>query len=80
MKKVIITLSLIGSGLIILDSINVVETLTMLLLAGSVPGTSIILSPSQMLIAYGLILGFIVSRFWLFAYRKIASFIRPKQA
>jgi len=38
-KKVIIIASIIGSALIVLDTFNIVNSLTLLLLAGVVPGT-----------------------------------------
>lgn len=80
MRKVVITLSLIGSGLIILDSIDIGQALTMFMLGGVVPGTSIILSSTEMLIIYALLIGFILSRLWYFAFTKMSQFIRSQKA
>jgi hypothetical protein len=61
-KQVVTIISLIGSGIIILDSLQVPQALFMFLLAGIVPGTSIVLSGEQMLDFYLLIGGFIFAR------------------
>lgn len=62
MKKVIITLSLIGSGLIILDSFHVYDILAAFIIAGVVPGTDIVIAPQQMLDLFAAAFGFMVSR------------------
>jgi|GEM_PF-1072018 len=51
MKKAIITVSLIGSLLLILDSANAAHWLVLFFLAGIVPGTDILISPVDMLAA-----------------------------
>jgi hypothetical protein len=51
MKKAIITVSLIGSLLLVLDSANAAHWLVLFLLAGVVPGTDILISPVDMLAA-----------------------------
>jgi hypothetical protein len=62
MRKTIIITCLILSGLIILDSLNAGHALTMLYLAGIVPGTSISLSADNMMMFFALLTGFVVAR------------------
>lgn len=62
MKKSIITVCIIFSALLILDSMNAGHALTMFLLAGIVPGTNMIVSANTMLSAIAALLGFIVAR------------------
>ncbi len=61
MKKVITVLALLGSLSLILSSLRLGHQITMLLLAGQVPYTNIIMSPNQMFIAIALIAGFSMS-------------------
>lgn len=51
MKKTIIIASSIGALLIFLDSANVGHGLVLLFLAGIVPGTDILISPTDMMAA-----------------------------
>ena len=51
MKKAIITVSLISSLLLLLDSANAAHWLVLFFLAGIVPGTDILISPVDMLAA-----------------------------
>ena len=69
MKKVITLLSLIGSGIIILDSFHVIDSLAAFLIAGLVPGTNIVLAPQQMLDIFVGAFGFMASRLALSAIR-----------
>lgn len=62
MKKVIVYLALIGSLIIILSSFQFGHALAFFLLAGIIPGTDIIVSPSQMFTIIALIAGFAISR------------------
>lgn len=80
MRKVVITLSLIGSILIILDSFNVGHAMTLFVLAGIIPGTNAALGSSEMLMMYTLLIGFVLSRFWLFLCQKVTRFIHSQKA
>lgn len=62
MKQNITILLTILSVLIILDSLNAGYALTMLLLAGVVPGTNIVLSAATMLEFFALVFGFTIAR------------------
>jgi len=62
MKKAIIITCIVLSGLIILDSMNAGHALMMFLLAGMVPGTTIILSPNDMMSLFALLIGFVLAR------------------
>ncbi len=62
MKKAITIVALGGSLLIILGSFHVGEALTLFMLAGVIPGTNILISPTQTLVLIGLISGFALSR------------------
>jgi len=62
MRKTIIITSLILSGLIILDSVHAGQALVMFLLAGEVPGTTIVLSGARMMELFSLLTGFVVAR------------------
>ena len=62
MRKVIITTSLVLSGLMILDSLNVGQSLMMFLLAGIIPGTNITISAQLMVELFALSGGFVLAR------------------
>ena len=62
MKKVIITLCLIGSALLVLDGFDVGHAAAMFLLAGVIPGTNATIGASYLLEAYALIIGFMAAR------------------
>jgi hypothetical protein len=51
MKKTVVVLCLIGSALIIFDTMNAAESLTLFLFAGIVPGTNVRISPIDMMAA-----------------------------
>lgn len=55
---ILVTLSLI----LILDSMNAGHAITMFILAGIVPGTNIVISATQMLEVFSLLLGFALAR------------------
>jgi hypothetical protein len=63
LKNTITLLALIGSGLIILDSFHVYDTLAAFIIAGVIPGTDIEIAPQQMLDIFVLAFGFMASRF-----------------
>lgn len=51
MKKAITTLCYVGSGLLVASSFDFTHSLTLFLLAGVIPGTSIALTPIEMMSA-----------------------------
>ena len=77
MRKTIITLCLIFSGIIILDSLNAGHALAMFLLAGIIPGTNAAISATTMLEIFTLLIGFTLSRVTLNLIR-LAEKQRPK--
>lgn len=62
MKQFFTTTFIILSVIIILDSMNFGHALMMFLLAGVLPGTTIVLSGEQMLQLFTIIFGFICAR------------------
>lgn len=74
MKRVIVVICLIGSGVLIVDSLQIPQALFMFLLAGVVPGTQIVLSGQQMLEFFVLLTGFVLARL---ANRAFAALARP---
>ena len=61
--KTRITIILVAlSALIILDTLNAGQAITAFVLTGAIPGTSVSISASAMLIFYALIGGFIFAR------------------
>ncbi len=51
MRKLIITLSIIGSAAIFLDTINFGQQMILFVFAGIVPGTNIVISPIDVMAA-----------------------------
>lgn len=80
MRKIVIILCLVGSGIIILDTIQIVQALAIFILGGSVPGTSLILSPSQMLTFFAASLGFVISRIWINSHRRVVAMIHTRRS
>lgn len=72
-KNVITTICLIGSALMILDTLNAGDALTYFLLAGVIPGTSIILNSTDLLMMYTIIFGFITARFMMAVLRRFGT-------
>jgi len=62
MKKTITITCLLLSLAIIFDSFNAWHALTMLYLAGEIPGTRTSISPSTMLSVFALLIGFVLAR------------------
>ncbi len=62
MKKRISIALIIASLILILDTFNAGQALVTFLLTGTIPGTSITLSASLMLMLYALVAGFIGAR------------------
>lgn len=78
MKRTLITLLIIASLLLILDSINFSHALMMFLLAGVIPGTNIAIDGAQMLILIASIVGFTLGRLTVSFVKSISSLtIRP---
>ena len=84
MSKFVIVTCLILSGVLILDSLNVGHSIALFILAGVVPGTSLVIGANQMLAAFALLLGFIFGRLINGAIVKIthqvAQHSQPKAA
>ena len=79
MKKTIITLCLILSGLLILDSFHVGQAVVMFLLAGEIPGTSSSINAAVLLELYLIAAGFICSRIVFFAVRRATATFSRRQ-
>lgn len=62
MRKTTTIILTVLSGLMILDSLHVGHAVTMFLLAGVIPGTNLVLSPTVTLELFALLLGFVLSR------------------
>lgn len=62
MKKAIITVSLISSLLLVLDSANATHWFVLFFLAGVVPGTNILISPIDMIAANATAMTIVVLR------------------
>jgi hypothetical protein len=62
MKKVITTICLILSALLILDSMNTWHAVAMFYLAGEIPGTHQSLNAGTMMSLFALLIGFVVAR------------------
>lgn len=71
MKKNLAIIFTIFSALLILDSINFSQALMMFLLAGVIPGTSIVIDGAQMLEFCALVFGFIVARVMMYSARNL---------
>lgn len=72
MKKAITIIALTGSALIIMSSFRVGSMVAMFLLAGQVPGTSIIMSPTETFMLIALVAGFTVARLMTPPLRRLA--------
>lgn len=73
MKKTVALIFTILSALLILDSLNAGQALLMFVLAGQVPGTSIIISASVMLQAYLVLIGFVCARLFIAALNSLSA-------
>lgn len=62
MRKTIITISTLGSLVLILESLNAGHALTMFLLVGAIPGTSVAIDAAHMLALFASLLGFVLAR------------------
>jgi hypothetical protein len=73
MKKSIAIILTILSGILILDSFQAAQAVMMLVLAGEVPGTSIILSATTMLETCLLITGFVCARLMVALFNSLRN-------
>lgn len=73
MRNAIITICLVGSLIAILSAFQTGEAITMFLLAGVIPGTSMVISPSDTLVLIALIAGFVISRVTIPAFTQLFS-------
>lgn len=80
MKKLLTKLFLIGSVLIILDSLDVVHSLTLFLFAGIIPGTHIAISAIDMMAAFATAFTVVVLRLTLWPTIKTIFFETPKKS
>ncbi|HEY8992450.1 MAG TPA: hypothetical protein VIM37_01210 [Candidatus Microsaccharimonas sp.] len=62
MKKLITTICLVLSAVIILDSFNTWHALAMFYLAGEIPGTHTSISAGTMMSVFALLIGFVLAR------------------
>lgn len=77
MKKAITTLCLVGSGLIILSSLNLLHSLTLFFLAGVIPGTNIALTPIEMMAASATAITIVILRISVWPRIAKAFFLEP---
>lgn len=77
MRKLIITTCLVGSLLIILDSLQASHWLVLLLLAGVIPGTNISISPIDMMAAVATAMTIVILRATVWARLAAIFFTKP---
>jgi hypothetical protein len=82
MKKTLTFIFLTLSMIMILDSINFGHSLMMFLLAGIIPGTTVILSADQMLVFFAAVTGFVCGRITMTVISslrlRLAQYSQPK--
>ncbi len=80
MRKAIIITCLVLSGLMILDSMNVGPAFVLLIFAGVIPGTNIVLSAQTMMGLFALLTGFVLARianyFFLMLFARMSTRLR----
>ena len=74
MKKSLIIAFTIPSLVLILDSMNAGHAFTMLLLAGIVPGTNLVINAEPMLEFFALLIGFVLARITVRAVQAFANY------
>lgn len=79
MKKIIITLCLIGSTLLLLDNLNAANSLFLFLFAGIVPGTNILIPASAMLVATATVMSLIILRFIVWPMVRTSAFFNTNK-
>jgi len=78
MKKAVITVSLISSLLLILDSANATHWLVLFFLAGVVPGTDTLISPIDMLAANATAITIVIMRITIWPTLRTVFFAPTK--
>ena len=78
MKKTIIAICLIGSLLILLDTIDFEHSLVLLLFAGVIPGTDIVISPINMMAATATAMTVVILRLTAWPQIKAVFADQPK--
>ncbi len=79
MRKTIITICLVLSGIIILDSFHVPHALAMFWLAGIIPGTNLVVDAGHTLMLFSLASGFVVSRLVIRLFWAVSARVPQKQ-
>ena len=74
MKKTIITICIVGSLMIFLDSVNFGQGILLFLFAGVIPGTNMIISPEDMMAATATAITIIVLRLTIWQSIKSLAF------
>lgn len=77
MKKAIIIFCLIGSGLIILSSLNIAHSLILFFFVGVIPGTNIVISPIDMMATSATAFTIIVLRLTIWPTVAKSFFLEP---
>ncbi len=80
MKKTLTIIFITMSALLILDSMDFSHAVAMFLLAGVVPGTSMVLNADRMLELFALLLGFVVARIGVRVTKAIMNYEAPELA
>ena len=73
MKQVITITALIGSLIIILSTFHIGNAIAYFLLAGVVPGTDIVISPSEMFVLIAGVAGFSIARLTISPLRRLTT-------
>jgi hypothetical protein len=77
MKKTITTVCLVGSGLLVLSSLDLTHSLILLLLAGVIPGTNIALTPIEMMAASATAITIVILRIAVWPRLARTFFLAP---
>ncbi len=77
MKKAIIIMCLVGSVLLILDSLNAADSLLFFLFAGIIPGTDVRVSPIDMMAATATAITIVILRLALWPRIRSSFFLEP---
>jgi hypothetical protein len=74
LKKTIVTISLLGSLLILLDVINFDQSIILFIFVGAIPGTNLTISPTDMMTIIIITTILVIGRFTIWPkYKKLAS-------
>lgn len=78
MKKTFTTIFVIASLVLILDSMNTGQAVAMFLLAGVIPGTSLVMSADHMLGLFAGLIGFVMARITIWTFHTYTYSRNPK--